>query len=68
MLAAINNVDISDRYMVHFLFLLPLLIVLLLDKLPLIDFLKNLLLIFGFLVMALLVYTRESAIFALGIS
>lgn len=68
MLFSIDNTDISDRYMVHFLFVSPLAIALIIEKLPLPGALKNIVMLVVFFTVAVLVYTRESSIMALGLT
>lgn len=67
MLFAIQSADISDRYMVHFLLLVPIAISLIIYQLKAPNIFKNMVLLTTFCIMAILVYTRESLIMALGI-
>lgn len=68
MLFSINIPNVSERYMGYFLFLIPISIatVLLNTKAPAV--LKNVLFTCFFVLMAILVYTRDSARITLGIS
>lgn len=68
MLFAISNADVSERYMVWFLFLVPLAVIVVFSKIKIIPALKNQLILILFLIMTVLVYTRESATATLGIS
>lgn len=67
MLFSINNTDISDRYMVHFLFVIPIAIILIISTLQLPTIFKNITLLLAFCTMCILVYTRHTTIIALGI-
>ncbi len=68
MLFAVTNADVSERYMVWFLFLVPLAVTIIFSKIKLSLALKNLFLLILFMLMAALVFTRESATATLGIS
>jgi hypothetical protein len=68
MLLSINNADIADRYMVHFLFLTPIPIALIFSKLKISDTFKNVAFSITFVAMSVLVYTRESLISAIGLN
>lgn len=68
MLFAVANVDVSERYMVWFLFLVPLAVAVIFSKIKMPAALNNQLFLTLFLLMAVLVFTRESAIATLGIS
>lgn len=68
MLITSNYVDISDRYMVNFMFIMPLVVVSTLTKIKINNFSKNILLITAFIAIATLVYTRETFISAMGIN
>lgn len=68
MLFAVTNVDVSERYMVWFLFLVPLAVAVIFCKIKMPEALKNQLFLILFLLMAVLVFTRESATATLGIS
>ena len=68
MLFAITNPDISERYMVWFLFLVPLAVAVLTTKIKITLVLKNQFFLILFILMAALVFTRESATATLGIS
>lgn len=67
MLFAVSNSDVSERYMVWFLFAVPLAVVALFSKFKIIPVLANQLLLALFMLMAILVYTRESTMITLGI-
>jgi len=68
MLFAVTNSDVSERYMVWFLFVVPLAVTLLFSKFKIAPVLKNQLYLALFLLMATLVFTRESAMTTLGIT
>ncbi|MGH9878991.1 MAG: EpsG family protein, partial [Nitrososphaerales archaeon] len=68
MLFAVNNPDVSERYMVWFLFLVPLAVTVLLSKLKVSHALRNCLFMVSFCTMAILVFTRESATLTLGVA
>ena len=67
MLFAVTNTDVSERYMVWFLYVVPLAVAIIFSKLKISSALKNQLFLLLFLLMAALVFTRESAIATLGI-
>lgn len=68
MLFAVTNPDVSERYMVWFLFLVPFAVVAIFSKIKINPSLKNLLFLMFYLLMSVLVFTRESAMTTLGIS
>ena len=68
MLFAVTNADVSERYMVWFLFLVPLAVAVIFSKIKITSALKNQFLLILFMLMAALVFTRESAMATLGIS
>lgn len=67
MLFSINFADISERYMVWFLFLIPIATVMFLERFKANPFVKNSVLAISFLTLGILVFTRESAMQTLGI-
>lgn len=68
MLFSVTNTDVSERYMVWFLFVVPLAVALIFSKLKVSLALKNQLFLILFLMMAALVFTRDSATATLGIN
>jgi hypothetical protein len=68
MLFAVANTDVSERYMVWYLFAIPLAVTIIFSKFKIMPIIKNQLYLALFLIMAVLVYTRESAMLTLGIT
>ncbi|VVP36310.1 hypothetical protein PS874_04489 [Pseudomonas fluorescens] len=68
MLFGIKSADISERYMVWVIYLMPISFAMLLSNIKLPSMIKNISLMTIFIVMAVLVFTRESAEITLGIN
>ncbi|VVO71341.1 hypothetical protein PS862_01353 [Pseudomonas fluorescens] len=68
MLFTVGSPDISERYMVSFIFLTPLITAIIIQKVKIDSTSKSFLYAILFLLMAGLVYTRPSAIVTLGIN